>query len=71
MNIKSFFSFIYRMCSIHVHIIRLKDNTLVDDNPSMHHSESTVMYARAYLRGGGFRGLKPPPPEIFRFFFEK
>ena len=25
---------------------------------------------RAYLRGG-FRGFKPPPPEIFRFFFEK
>ena len=26
--------------------------------------------ARAYLRGGS-GGSNPPPPEIFRFFFEK
>ena len=28
------------------------------------------LHTRAYLRGGGFRGFKPPPPEIFIFFLK-
>ena len=28
------------------------------------------MSARAYLRGGGFRGFKPPPPKFSDFFLK-
>ena len=43
---------------------------LFSRNVSMDDVQTWALSARAYLRGGGFRGFKTPP-KIFRFFFEK
>ena len=48
----------------------IEDNTqsliIISD---LSHISGRLLHARAYLRGGGFRGFKPPP-EIFRFFLK-
>ena len=52
---------------------RIRTNVSLDELHDLHYkatSMSLTAVTKGVFKGGGFRGFKPPP-EIFRFFFEK
>ena len=59
------------------HIPRKKWNTASHDQIDAYKSLlddklSAIDISKGVFKGGGgFRGFKPPPPENFRFFFER